>query len=402
MIKNKNIPVHFLILSLLTGLSYSFYAQDSTSAKKIKEPKHFFNTTIFFDHYQKPEVSITPILNENKLPKYYIGKKLSSYSIKQTNLSFYAPLHTVNNFNKDSSVNSNSHFLLTGNFHYLTPHFDSLEDHTLAKLSIGLRYIYNTGKKSIFFVDVCPFVTKDVTYDVTSKMRGSNTFIWSYSPRNDFNFRLGFTKTFLFGNRLNLPYIGFRFGRLDKFNVSMQFPKNMSVNIPINNNLRFSLFTKPQGGFYNYSNRDTLYYAKPEKNIFFGRYEVLTGLRVDARASQMFSFYASAGFSTKNYFAFYSNNFNSNNKVNAFGFFYANNPAGTYFINFGVVLRLGKTKSYYNNRNIYEAIDLNNTISPGDNNTNPGNNNILIQQRNMKKKLTTAEMQDLIDVNELD
>ena len=40
------------------GLSYSFYAQDSTKTKKVKEPKHFFANTVFVDYYSKPSTDL--------------------------------------------------------------------------------------------------------------------------------------------------------------------------------------------------------------------------------------------------------------------------------------------------------------------------------------------------------
>jgi hypothetical protein len=399
----------FVMLGLYIGLSYSFYAQKDSavnfSAKKMtkfKEPKHFFSNTIFLDYYYKPPVD----LNDTSR----IGKQLGTYSIAQSCINFYSPLVTINKYNRDSSVNSNFHLLLAGTAYYLQPIFSGISKHTLAKYGLGIRAIYNTGKKSIFFIESTPFLTQDITPGAAQNgtWRMSGTLLWSYSPTNKFNFRLGATKSFLWGNRFYLPFVGLRFGKVDGFNFSFQFPKNLSLNLPIGNVFRLSLYSKPQGGVFNFSNRDTVYNNKfykntnisQEKTIQFGRYELLTGMRMDVVPCRWLGLYLSTGFSTKNGIAFYSNNFNKNNKRGSLGDFYARAPKNSVFINMGVVFRIGKTKSYYNNRNMYEAIDLNNSIDPGDNNVNPGNGNIVIPKKKIPKSLKPSEIQDLIDAND--
>ena len=172
--------------------------------------------------------------------------------------------------------------------------------------------------------------------------------------------------------------------------------------------MRLSLYSKPQGGVFSFSNRDTVYDHKYYKNtnittdkvIQFGRYELLTGFRMDVVPCYWLSLYLSTGFSTRNGIAFYSNTFNKNNKNKRYGDFYARAPQNSVFINMGIVFRIGKTKSYYNNRNMYEAVDLNNSIDPGDNNVNPGNGNIVIPKKKIPKSLKPSEIQDLIDAND--
>jgi hypothetical protein len=387
------------------GLSYSFYAQtDSTirKIKKIKEPKHFFSNTIFLDYYYKPPVDLKDTSR--------IGKQLGTYSIAQSCISFYSPLVTINKYNRDSTVNSNFHLLLAGTAYYLQPIFSGISKHTLAKYGLGIRAIYNTGKRSIFFIESTPFLTQDVTAGSIDKgtWRMSGTLLWSYSPTNKFNFRLGATKSFLWGNRFYLPFVGLRFGKVDGFNFSVQFPKNISLNLPVGNVFRLSLYSKPQGGVFNFSNRDTVYDKKYYKNtnistdnvIHFGRYELLTGFRMDVVPCRWMSFYVSTGFSTRNGIAFYSNNFNKNNKNKSYGDFYARAPQNSVFLNMGIVFRIGKSKSYYNNGNMYEVVDLNNSIDPGDNNVNPGNGTIVIPKRKIPKSLEPSEIQDLIDAND--
>jgi hypothetical protein len=409
-VKNRHDIFSIAVLSLLMGLSSSFYAQtDSTKAKtkKVKEPKHFFANTIFLDYYYKPPA---PLLKGSGRPDTgRVAKHLGEYGVAQSSLSFYSPLLTINKYNRDSTVNYNFHLLLSGTAYYLQPIFSGISQHTLAKYGLGIRAIYNTGKRSIFFIESSPFLTQDITAGSSDKgtWRMSGTLLWSYSPSQKFNFRLGATKSFLWGNRVYLPFVGLRFGSIDRVNFSIQFPKNISLNIPIGQTFRLSLYSKPQGGVFNFSNRDTVYNGNYYKNtnisdesvIHFGRYELLTGFRMDVVPCSWINFYLSTGFSTKNGIAFYSNGHNKDSK-GQYGNFYAASPKNSVFINAGVTFRIGRTKSYYGNQNIYETIDLNNSIDPGDNNVNPGNGNIPTPKKKAIKSLKPSEIQDLIDDND--
>lgn len=393
--KNKFIMLLFCLV-IFTG-NFVFSQSAKPVKKQRKEPRHFFNTTGVIDYYTKPDVDLT-LRDSNK-----VSKKLKSYGISQTCLNFYAPVSTANWYNKDSTVNSNFHLLLAATAYYLQPKFEGISQHTLAKYGFGLRAIYNSGKKSIFFIESTPFITQDVTKNAKSNAtyRMAGTILWSYTPVPFFNLRLGGTKSFLWGNRYYLPYIGLRFGKIDKFNFSIQFPRNISLNIPFGNVLRLSLYSKPQGGLFNFSNIDSIYKKNNDNTIHFGRYELLTGARLDVVPVRWFNFYVSTGFSTRNYIAFYSDTHNKGNKNEALGEFYFNNPKNSIFLNFGFTFRLGRTKSFNNNQNMYEAVDLNNSIDPGDGNINPGNGNIPINEKKPKKavkSLKPSEVQDLIDI----
>ncbi|MDX2174617.1 MAG: DUF6268 family outer membrane beta-barrel protein [Bacteroidota bacterium] len=370
-------------------------AQSKFDSLKIKQPKHFFNTVIVLDSYGKPNQKITDTTD-------FLDKRLKSYGVKQFNLSFYTPISTINKPTTDSNVTKNTHVLLTGNFMSLRPVFDGISQHTLIKAGIGIRAIFNSGKKGIWFVDVSPFVTKDVTYESASYFRMANTFVYSYNKSEKFNFRIGLTKSFLWGNKNYWPFIGFRFGKLDKVNLSIQIPKNISLNVPINSKLRFSLYTKPQGGMFIFSNRDSLDYFRNSSTFQFTRYEINSGFRFDVRLNNNFNFYVAAGLSTKNNITFYSDKANKDRpRLPYRKYFYEQDLAPTGFFNFGLVLKFGKTKSYFNNRNIYDAIDLNNTIDAGDGNTSNGNVQIPVKSEKIKKKdANLTSIQDLIDAND--
>jgi hypothetical protein len=363
-------------------------SQNSFDSLNIKMPKHYFNTLFDLDIYRKPNVSFRDTVSP-------LSKRLKSYGIKQFYLSFYTPLRTKDWMTADSTI-KNTHLLLTGNFMSLRPTFDGISQHNLVKFGIGIRFIYNTGKKGVWFADVSPFVTRDVTYPSRPYYRMASTLVYSHNVSMAFNWRLGITKSFMWGNRFYLPFVGLRIGRLDKINLSIQFPRSASFNMPVSRKVILSVYTRPQGGMWNFSNADTLYFRKTDATFHFTRYEINTGFRGDFRMSSHFSFYVALGLSTKNNITFYSERANTGQKVGAYSthFFTKNIPPSAY-LNFGFVLRFGKTRSYYNNKNIYDAIDINNQA-----NGNNGNLPIPLDSKKKPKDINLESVRDLVDYND--
>jgi len=404
----NNIFVVLICISTTLLFQNKIKGQTSFDSLDINAPKHYYKTVIFLDSYSKPNQQISD--KGGMGTDSTISKKLKSYGIQQFNFGFYTPIHTHEEFNFDSTVCKNTHYLLTGNALLLQPKFDGIQTHNLLKLGVGLRIIHNSGKKGVWFIDISPFVTKDVTFgDKNGYLRMANSFIYSYNATYNFNFRIGLTKSFLWGNRNYLPYLGLRFGRLDKVNFSIQIPKSISLNIPINNALRFSVFSKPQGGMFTFSNYDSLYnnafslFSKNSKAFHFTRYEILTGFRLDAVLTNNLSCYASLGLSSQNNITFYSEEANAERPRRFLPlktYFYEKNLKTTGFLNFGLVVRFGQTKSYYNNKNLYDAFDLNNVNTVGDNNSGPGNIEIPIKKTIKRSKLNLVDIQDLIDTND--
>jgi len=368
-------------------------AQNSFDSLKIKQPKHYFKTVIVIDGYRKPTQAIKDTID-------FLSPRLKTYGVKQLIFSLNTPIATIESPGKDSGVTKNMHVLLTANYMSLKPIFDGISQHNLVKAGIGIRMIFNSGKKGIWFIDASPFVTRDVTYTSKPYYRLASTIVYSRNENDYFNWRLGVTKSFLWGNRLYLPFFGLRFGRLDKAHVSIQFPRCININLPINHKVSMSIYTKPQGGMFNFSNVDSLYYLGNASTFHFTRYEINTGFRADVRVNSWFNFYVATGFSTKNNITFYSDKANKTQKLNYSKFFYNQTLEPTLFFNTGLVFKFGRTKSYYNNKNIYDAIDLNNTIDGGDNNTSNGNTQIPISPKNKKPDLNLKSIQDLIDYND--
>lgn len=390
----KPIKQHiFFLISfvLITTKLSAFNAADST--KKVKPPKHYFNKTLYFDYYSTGKRELDTI-NQ-------VSKVLGSYQLSQVSLGYTFPMVTRDIYNKDSTKISTLNLLFTGNYSNLKLNFEGIDKHNLTKLSLGCRGFYSNGKKSIFFVELSPFVTQDRGYAYTKTYRLASTVLYNFTANEYFSFRVGYTRSFLWGNRYQLPYVGIRVGKLDKTNFSVQFPRGVTLNIPLGKYVRTSLYTKPQGGLYTFANTDSLKIGSLEDNdkLYFGRYEFLSGLRLDVQPSNFFNFYVSTGFTTRNKIAFYSTTLIKDNN-STYKNYYSENIKGSIFVNFGLVFRFGRTKSTYNNSLMYDMKDLNNTVAPGDSGVNNGNGDIPVPA-NKIKKVNTDEILDLIEAQDL-
>lgn len=391
----KQIKKHiFFLISfvLITTKLSAFNTSDST--KKIKKvPKHYFNKTLYIDYYSTGKKELDTI---NQISKF-----LGTYHVNQFSLGYNFPIVTRDIYNKDSTKISTLNLLLTGNYTSLKLNFEGIDPHHLNKFSFGCRGFYSNGKKSIFFVELSPFVTQDGSYEYTKTYRLASTVLYNYSASPSFSFRVGYTRSFLWGNRYQLPYVGIRVGRLDKTNFSVQFPRGMTLTIPIGEHVRTSLYTKPQGGLYTFANTDSLKIGNINENqtLYFGRYEFLSGMRLDVQPSNFFNFYLSTGFTTRNKIQFYSTTLVKDN-TSTYKNYYSEKIGASIFANFGLVLRFGKTKSTYNNSLMYDMKDLNNTIDPGDNGLSTGNGDIPVPAKNIQK-VNPDEILDLIETQDL-
>ncbi len=386
-----------LLFRPLFSLGLLFFYVSSTAqiaydSLKVKTPKHFFQTAIVWDAFSKPKQALSDT--------DAISKRLKNYGVKQYNLSFYTPIATINNFNRDSTINDNTHYLLTGNFMLLQPQFDGLQQHQLTKIGLGFRLIHNTGKKGLFFAEFSPFVTSDNTLKGANYWRLASTLLYSHLFSERFNLRVGVTKSFLWGNRLYMPFFGIRIGKLDGVNFSFQFPRNINFQVPVSSKVKLNAFARPQGGMFLFSNVDSVYFGRTDRQFHFTRYEVLVGFRLDVAVSNLFSFYVAGGVSGRNNITLYSERANAKYKrLPLRKTFYEQNIGSTGFLNVGLVLKFGNSKSIGKNYNLYEAIDLNNGIDPGDNNLILPNSEI--RKANLKtNQLKLKDIQDLIDFNE--
>lgn len=383
---NKKLSIFLCVAGFVIGFTKLSAFPDST--KTVRPPSHYFNKTMYTDLYTIGKRTLDTVNT--------ISKRLGTYQLNQLSLGFNIPMVTKDFYNSDSTRISNIHFLLAGNYTLINLKFAGISEHRLSRTSIAFRGIYNNGKKSIFFIEVSPFVTKDNGYRYTNTYRLATTALFDYSASPRFSFRLGFTRSFLWGNRFHLPYVGIRIGKLDKVNFSVQFPRSITLNVPIGSHFRASLYTKPQGGLYSFANTDSIQVGNVNDNekLYFGRSEFLSGLRLDVMPSKHFNFYLSSGLTTKNFIAFYPSKAKS--KVTTYYSYYKEDIKSSIFINVGLVIRFGKTKSFYNNSQMYSVMDLN----TGENGVNTGSGNIPPPVKKLNVK-SVNEISDLIETQDL-
>jgi hypothetical protein len=388
---------HALLFIFLIALVNVFSQTDST--KKIKAPKHYFTPTLFSDYYTTPQKNLDQRFRKGT-EDLAIRKRLENYQYSQLVGGFYFPIITKDYNHADGST-GNFHLLGTGSYMMAMPRFGGTSDHNLLKASIGIRGIYNSGRKGIWFVDVTPFMSTDLSAHSSTVYRWASTILYDYMANPSLSFRVGVTRTYLLGNRYHLPYFGVRIGRLDKAYLSIQFPRNVTFSFPMGRYLRGSLYFKPMGGVFNMANNDSIYPKSKDNTILYGRYELISGFRLDANFNKHVSVFASAGFTGVKSLAFYSETENKNNKL-AFDDFYHEKISRGLFVDVGFTVRIGRAKSIYNNYNLYETFNLNSTIDVGDNNTNTGDGNIPNQTKNKEKSnLKIKDVQDLIEAQDL-
>jgi hypothetical protein len=393
-----------LILLLLLAWNPPARAQSDTTGKKLKVPKHYFTPTFFVDFYSTAQKDlVTPSIKPVNLP---VANQLKTYQYSQSVGGFYFPLSTKEKIHPDQHV-SNWHILGTGSYMLAMPRFEGISDHTLMKASLGLRAIYNSGKKGIWFFDATPFMAGDLSVSGTMVARWASTVLYDRIVEPGFSFRVGFTRTFILGNRYHLPYLGARIGRLNRTYLSIQFPRFITLSFPMGMKARGSFYTKANGGLLAMGNTDSLYrgvnaQGDVAKTIIFGRYEGNTGFRLDLNPSSHVSIFGAIGFTGVRGIALFSEQYNAQNNEVLLPF-YAQRIQKALYINFGLTVRIGRAKSVYDNHNMYEVFNANSSIDVGDNNTNTGDGNIPNQTKKKRTitNLQTKDISDLVEAQDL-
>lgn len=380
-----------LVIIIILGSHMVYANKDSSKVVKPGIPKHFIRPAFSWSLYatgERPAIGNRPALNN----------KLGEYRYLQSVWSFYTPLYTKAKFSADSSSLNTFHLLATFNSVIDRPEFSGLsEQHRLYKTGIGLRAIAGLGKNLVLFADATPMIFGDA-YDRanTRVLRWGATLAANFLVNPGLSFRFGVTRSFLFGNKNFLPMIGMRIGKLDGlvyFNI--QLPRTVSLHIQPTEKFAFTIYSRTQGGLYNFSNKDSIYLGNDDV-IQFGQTGIANGIRFDFRPGPNFNFFASGGFAVRNRIWFYSYTYNRANDLRPLAPFYEAKPQGTIFVHVGLTWRFGKSKNAQGNYLMYEIYDMNNSNDPGDNNTMPGNGDI---RRSAKaKEMHKVKLEDVGDL----
>lgn len=378
--------------------SLTFEPLNSLRMKQQREVRNYIRPCLSFNFFS---TGARPI-DGNVL---ILNNRLKKFSFLQTSVSFYTPIWTHTKFaGKDSTDVNTFHLLFTFNALTDRPTFSGLDkQHELYKMGIGIRGIWAFRSRLILFADVNPFATGDRFNDQsTRRFRLGSTFVMNFMVSPKFSFRVGATKSFLFGNRNFLPMVGFRVGRLDgKCYFQMQLPRHISLTIQPSPKWEINIFSRTYGGLHNMSNGDSIYLGR-DSVIQFGFFGIANGVRFDYRPGPNFSCFISLGRTVRNHFWFYSYSFNRIHDLAPLTPFYKGQPDATGFISAGLTFRFGKAKRSSGNYLMYDVFDLNNQMDPGDNNNNPGNGDIR-SAADMKemKNVQYKDVEDLVDEADL-
>jgi hypothetical protein len=380
-----------LLLLILILLGSQVLNANKDSTKVVKMPKHFIRPAFSWSLYatgERAAIGNRPVLNS----------RLGDYRYLQSVWSFYAPLYTKATFSADSTSLNTFHLLATFNSVIDRPEFSGLsEQHRLYKTGVGLRAIAGLGKKLVLFADATPMIFGDASDRANTRvLRLGATLAANFLVNPGLSFRFGVTRSFLFGNKNFLPMIGMRIGKLDGLvYLNIQLPRTVSLHIQPTEKFAFSIYSRTQGGLYNFSNKDSIYLGNDDV-IQFGQTGIANGIRFDFRPGPNFNFFASGGFAVRNRIWFYSYTYNRANDLRPLAPFYEAKPQGTIFVHVGLTWRFGKSKNAQGNYLMYEIYDMNNSSDPSDNNTMPGNGDI---RRSAKaKEMHKVKLEDVGDL----
>jgi hypothetical protein len=381
-----------LMLMLCSSLALGYTAIDSTKKSKVKVPKHYIKSSLYISWYGIPDREITPRLDSLPVNGRY-------YQFKQRNIGFNAPLYTNTWLNADSSKIESFQLITTINSTKERIESSFLnEPRTFRRTSIALKGIYSDGGKNSYFLAIAPFSSFDQYTSARQGSRFATVFIYNRTVNEKFSYRLGFMRTFVFGKKLALPIVGFRFGRLDGVNFNIQLLRNMSLNMPIGKHFHYSLYSRPIGSAYSFKNNFNTGFLNKGTTVELRRWELLTGMTLTYRASGSFSMFVSTGFS-RGYVSFAEGSKKIAIKRDSYQEYKLSRGG---FLNIGLNFYFGKSKQINGNYGMYDVLDLNNTYGNDDNNIQLGNTQIPAQNKAMQvKNLQYNDVKDLISETDI-
>ena len=385
----------FLKLFILIPICFFSGNGKDDTLKKKETPTHYFQNLVFSNGYISGERELQKVSQWNN---HNLQNKLKTFKYSQINSGFLIPLLTKELNSSDSVSRPNWHFFITGNFLNAYIEFTGIKRQlNFSRYSIGTRSLYNNGKKDVFFFDFSPFLSYELQQIEKPQLRFSSTFIWSHVFSEKFSLRAGYTRSFIFGDRILLPLIGFRIGRLDRTYLSFQFPRNVTLSVPLKRSISLNVVAKPIGNVFDFKDRDSLYSGVNNK-LIFGWRDVCLGSGFDFHPNKFFSFFAHFGIATeKSSLAFYSRASNEGNKFKSYKWFYNENLPRTPYINLGLSVKFGATKISSGNFNLYELMNLNSENDPGNTNSGSNSNEIPPASKGKNSLLRINEISDIIN-----
>jgi hypothetical protein len=129
-------------------------------------------------------------------------------------------------------------------------------DRTLINLKLSLLGIFHTSAKNTFLITATTFANEDEYTLPDATLRYAGIFLYNRKVNNKFSYRAGATFTYLFGEPLLLPVLGFRYQTSKKSMLNVNLPYNLNwkkqTKIP---QLFYGFSLKPNGGVNQYQNK---------------------------------------------------------------------------------------------------------------------------------------------------
>jgi hypothetical protein len=350
----------------------------------VHPTKRYIRPCFYFNHFSTPKRR---------------SDELKEYRFAQNNIGFYMPLYTATWYNKDNVGISSFHLLGGVDMIRYKPNLDFLnESYQIGRLSAGLRMFYSNGNKSVFYVSVMPFVSKEFQmFGDRQRTRFTGTFLYSRTVSRNFAYRVGVARTYTFGRALFMPIIGVRIGPLDKIHANIQFPRNISLDIPIGTKVTMSVFSRSMGGVYNIKTQDTLLDVAVGTMATLRRFELLNGIQFNFRAGDHFNFYISSGITSRRRvsYAFHEDDSQARASDRT-----VEGIPRSLFLNVGLSIHFGKAKKVYNDAAMYDLFDLNTSQKSGFNETGSVDSDVPADPSRQKldaiKKLKYKDVEDLV------
>lgn len=381
----------FLVMVMLPFISMAS-DKDSTKSNHAKTPKHYIKPSLYISWYGIPDRKITPRLDSLPVDGRY-------YQFTQRNIGLNAPIYTNTWLSADSSKIESFQLITTINSTKERIESSILnEPRTFRRTSVAVKGIYSDGGKNSYFLAVAPFSSFDQYTSAKKGSRLATVFIYNRTVNEKFSYRLGFMRSFVFGKKLALPIVGFRYGRLDGVNFNIQLLRNMSLNMPIGRHFYYSIFSRPVGSAYSFKNNFNTGFLNKGTTVELRRWELLTGMTLTYRANGAFSMFVSTGFS-RGYVSFAESSKRIAIKRDSYQE-YKLKQGG--YLNIGLNFYFGRSKQINGNYGMYDVLDLNSTYGNDDNNINLGNTQIPAQNKAMQvKNLQFNDVKDLISETDI-
>ena len=356
-------------------------------AVAANEVKHYIKSALFLNTFTTPDRKVK-------------NDQLLSYRFSEISAGFNVPLKTITRWHEDEKRYSTTHVLLSGTYAvstidaYFTP-----EVKTLDRLGIGFKFIHNDGNKNSFFLAINPYSAGQKSLGLRNASRLSTLFIYNRTVNEKFSFRLGVWKNYLSGSSRTLPIIGARFGRYERVNFSIEFPRSLSLNVPVKTWFNFSLFSRVQGTVYNFKNEDPNFFNRPAQ-ISLGRRDVLTGIQSNFRFGPVCSMFFSFGTSTGEVTRADKIDRRAILKRNRYEFSKQELMRAP-FVMAGINFYFGKTKNVQGNVQLYDVIDMNNLYGMDDGNATLIDRGLQGGKDLELKNLQYRDIADLIDEQDI-